>query len=295
MSLRGGIVTDTTISDPQDTLSFLITTFSDPNPWDDLSPQPLDYPLPPSPTTSNFPLISSPVSRDLSVSPVSFVSGTSRSNSSHGFRGLPIPPESIPLPLSPISPESIPLPLSPVVKMTTRRYVIQPEKPEKFGGEEDEDVDEFLVTMEMYLRSIHIPDGTVAEIERYKVVLLHRHLTGRANLFWYELDPLRRATYALAAEELKRHFPALNHDLTRLDIKNQAISEMNNLSQGARTSKAYADYAQELYTKLGDEYVVALATRFLDGINSQVIQIQLDGQLRGMYTPFSEVIRTYLM
>ena len=48
---------------------------------------------------------------------------------------------------------------------------------------------------------------------------------------------------------------------------------MNNLSQGTRTSEGYAEYAQELYAKLGQEYAVSLATRFVDGINNQVVQI----------------------
>lgn len=208
-------------------------------------------------------------------------SGSSFEEDSLDFRDQPIPPESIPLPSSPPPPMS-------------RRYMVQPEKPDKFGGEKEEDVDEFLVTMEMYLRSIHIPEGTAAEIERYKLVLLHKHLTGRANVFWYELNPTRRATYASAATELRPRFPTPNHEVTRLDTKNRAISEMNNLSQGTRTSEEYAEYVQELHAQLGEEYEVSLATRFIDGISSEVVQIQVDGHLRGVYTPFSEVIRVYL-
>lgn len=293
MALRGGIAPETpgletsereaVISSSSDRHRLVISS-PEWNPWDESAPLNI-YPLLSSPLPTNFPSISpiSPLSQLAGDSP-SDHSDSDHSVLSHGFRGFPVPPELIPIPESPVN--------SPT--MSTRRYVIQPEKPEKFGGEEGEDVDEFLVTMDMYLRSIHIPEGTMAEVERYKLVLLHKHLTGRANIFWYELTPEKRATYALAAAELGRRFPAPNHDMTRLDMRNQAIAEMNSLTQGTRTSKAYAEYAQDLYTKLGDEYAVALATRFIDGINNQVIQIQLDGHLNGVYTPFSQVIRVYL-
>ena len=113
-------------------------------------------------------------------------------------------------------------------------------------------------------------------------------------MFLNELSPTKRATYALATAELRRRFPSPNHEATRLDMRNRAIAEMNNLTQGTRTSEEYAEYVQELYTRLGEEYEVSLATRFVDGINNEVIQIQVDGHLRGVYTPFSEVIQVYL-
>ena len=72
--------------------------------------------------------------------------------------------------------------------------MVQLKKPDKFGGEKGEDVDEFLVTIDMYLRCIHIPKGTAEEIEQYKLVLLHKHLSGRVNIFWYKLSPDKRAT-----------------------------------------------------------------------------------------------------
>lgn len=169
-----------------------------------------------------------------------------------------------------------------------------PEKPEKFGGERDEDVDEFLTTMNVYLRSIHIPQGPTNEMEKYKVVLLHRHLMGRARLFWQELGPTKKTTYELATSALRQRFPVPNHEIARLDSRNRAIMEMNNLVQGSLTGDEYVERVQDIYAKLGEEYALSLATRFVDGINDRMVQIQVDGQLRGVYTPFQEVIQAYL-
>ena len=75
--------------------------------------------------------------------------------------------------------------------------VVQPEKPEKFGGEDHEDIDEFSFTMNMYLQSIHIPARTIVEAKRYKVVTLHKHLAGQAKDFWMELNPMKKVSYIL--------------------------------------------------------------------------------------------------
>ena len=92
-----------------------------------------------------------------------------------------------------------------------------------------------LIIMNMYLGSIHIPEGTADEVkQKYKVVILHRHLTGRAHGVWQE---------------------------------------------------SYVSW---------DQYVLSLATRFVDGINDRVVQIQVDDQFGGVHTPFFNVIRAYL-
>lgn len=172
--------------------------------------------------------------------------------------------------------------------------MVQPEKPEKFGGGKNEDVDEFMITLDMYLRSIHIPKGTEREIEQYKLVILHRHLTGKANEFWQELHPTKRTTYTAAVAALRQRFPPPNYEIARLDSRGRAIIEMNNLVQGNLTGDEYVEKVQEIYAKLGEEYALALATRFMDGINDQIVQIQVDGQLGGIYTPFRDVIQAYL-
>ena len=70
--------------------------------------------------------------------------------------------------------------------------------------------------------------------------------------------------------------------------------EMNNLVQGDLTGDEYVEKVQDIYARLGDEYALSLATRFIDGINDRMVQLQVDGQLRGVYTPFREVIQVYL-
>lgn len=177
---------------------------------------------------------------------------------------------------------------------TTSTYMPPPEKPEKFGGDKEEDIDEFLTTMNIYLRSIHIPQDSPEEAEKYKVVLLHRHLTGRARIFWQELSPTKKSTYALASSALRQRFPVPNHEIARLDSRNRAIMEMNNLTQGTLMGDEYVEKVQEIYAQLGDEYALSLATRFVDGINDRVVQIQVDGKIEGVYTPFHDVIQAYL-
>ena len=173
-------------------------------------------------------------------------------------------------------------------------YVAPPEKPEKFGGEKEEDVDEFLTTMNVYLRSIHIPQGPPDEMEKYKVVILHRYLIGRARIFWHEMSPTKKINYEMATTALRQRFPVPNHEIARLDGRNRAIMEFNNLTQGNLTGDEYVERVQDIYAKLGDDYALSLATRFVDGINDRMVQIQVDGQLKGMYTPFQDVIQAYL-
>ena len=91
--------------------------------------------------------------------------------------------------------------------MTHVNFIVQTEKLEKFEGEEYEDVEDFLVTLDMYLQNIHIPAGTIAQADRYKVVILHLYLTGQAREFWMELNPARKSTYALATNSLRGRFP----------------------------------------------------------------------------------------
>ena len=90
--------------------------------------------------------------------------------------------------------------------------VVQPEEPEKFCGEDHEDIDEFLFTMNMYLRTIYIPARTIVEAERYKVVILHKNLARQVKDFWMELHPTKKVLYILATHALRDRFPAPNHE-----------------------------------------------------------------------------------
>lgn len=121
---------------------------------------------------------------------------------------------------------------------------VQPECPEKFGGEDHEDVEEFLVTMNMYLRSIHIPAGTIVEVERYKVVILPKHLIGQAKDFWMELNPMKKVTYTLATNALRDRFPVPNHETLQRNSRVKAMAEMNSLTQGNLTSNEYIKKAK---------------------------------------------------
>ena len=144
---------------------------------------------------------------------------------------------------------------------------------ECFRGEKYEDVDDFLFTMGIYLRSIHIPaGGTEAETERYKVVILHRHLAGRARDFLMELNPTSKATYEQATTALKQRFPTQSHETARWTSKSRALAEMNSLTQGNITSEEYLEKAKELYAVLGDEHALSLVTQFVDGINDHAVQ-----------------------
>lgn len=78
--------------------------------------------------------------------------------------------------------------------MATRGYLFQSEKLDKFGREDHEDVDDILITIDMYLRGVSIPGEAPAEMKWYKVVILHRHLVGQAKEYWTELNPTSKTT-----------------------------------------------------------------------------------------------------
>ena len=144
-----------------------------------------------------------------------------------------------------------------------------------------EGVEDFLVTFDMYLQSIHIPTGTIAQADRYKVVILHRYLTGQAREFWMKLNPARKSNYALATNSLRGRFPAPNPEMLQWNNRVKAMAEMNNLTQGSLTSEEYLKKAKGLYTTLGEEHAFTLATKFVEGINDRAVQIQIDYQTRG--------------
>ena len=173
-------------------------------------------------------------------------------------------------------------------------YIFQPEKPEKFGGEDHEDIDEFLATMNMYLRSIHVPAGTIAEVERYKVMILHKHLTGQAKDFWMELNPTKKVSYTLATNALRDRFPVPNHEILQWNSRVKAMAELNGLAQGSLTSDEYIKKANSLYATLGEEHAFTLATKFVEGINDRAVQAQVDYQTRGNYARFSDVMQAYI-
>lgn len=78
---------------------------------------------------------------------------------------------------------------------------------EKFGGEDDEDDEEFLDSLELTFTAIdeQVPDE--AKRERAKLAALHRHLTGQARDSWKILGPTNKATYALAAAAPEKTLP----------------------------------------------------------------------------------------
>ena len=117
--------------------------------------------------------------------------------------------------------------------------VVQPEEPQKFGGEDHEDIDKFLFTMNMYLRTIYIPARTIVEAERYKVVIPHKNLVGQVKDFWMELHPTKKVSYTLATHVLRDRFPAPNHETLQWNSRVKAMAEMNGLGQGSLTSNEH--------------------------------------------------------
>ena len=197
----------------------------------------------------------------------------------HGFRGLPIPP------LLPDIPADMaqPIPLNPA------QYQVPVEK---FGGEDDEDVEEFLDSLELVLPGeTQIPDE--AKTERARVATLHRHLTGQAKDSWKTLGPSNKATYELAAAALKRRFPKPDEESEYRSAQNRAIVEMNTLTQGEKTTEEYVKKTISLYGILGEENALTLATKFVDGISNPMVQALVDTQTKGSYTPFMDVINAF--
>ena len=62
-------------------------------------------------------------------------------------------------------------------------------------------------------------------------------------------------------------------------IKYKAISDLNNLVQGSMTVDKYAEKAKEIFNVLGDEYSRVLATKFMDGLADDAIQVTIDNEM----------------
>ena len=150
--------------------------------------------------------------------------------------------------------------------------------------------------MNMYLRSIHIPAGTIVEVERYKVVILPKHLIGQAKDFWMELNPMKKVTYTLATNALRDRFPVPNHETLQRNSRVKAMAEMNSLTQGNLTSNEYIKKAKNTWSdkqRISEEHAFTLATKFVEGIKERAVQVQVDYHTRGNYARFSEVIQAY--
>lgn len=166
-------------------------------------------------------------------------------------------------------------------------------QPTNFGGERGENVEKFLVALKLSFLGLSTQIPNVIEREQIKLDILESYLVGRAYDYWVSLNPTHKATFDLASTALKRKFPRPNYEVTRWNVRIKAQAEMNSLTQGDMTTEEYVEKANELYDTLGEEYALALSTKFVDGINDRAVQVHVDTQTRGNYTSFLNVIQAY--
>ena len=164
---------------------------------------------------------------------------------------------------------------------------------EKFGGEDDEDVEVFLDSLELSFERYEntIPDEP--RKERAKVAAIYRNLTGMARDCWKTLGPSNKTSYDLASSALKKRFPKPDEESEYRAAQNRAIVEMNTLVQGERTTEEYVKMTVRLYGILGDNHALSLATKFVDGITNPMVQVLVDTQTKGDYTSFMDVINAF--
>ena len=58
---------------------------------------------------------------------------------------------------------------------------------------------------------------------------------------------------------------------------------MHSLEQGALLSNEYIDKSNDLFTVLGEEYSMMLATKFMDGIRDPMTRVMVDSQVDEPY------------
>ena len=185
------------------------------------------------------------------------------------------------------------IPVQPPYLPDPRRYPEPYPPPEKFSGEEDEDVEVFLDALELMFTGREDLIGDQTKRERAKIAALYRHLEGQARDCWKSLGPANKTTYDLAAAALRRRFPRPDEEVEYWSARTKATVEMNSLSQGGKTTEEYIRKAVSLYGILGDENALTLATKFVDGIDNPTVQLLVDTQMRGVYTSFLEVINAF--
>jgi len=152
-------------------------------------------------------------------------------------------------------------------------------KLERFSGEEDSvAVTDFLDTLELTFTCLESIQDPIKR-ERAKVLTLQGHLEGKARQFWLSLRAEKKATFLTASEALKSKFPERVDDYREWAIKYKAISDLNNLVQGSMTVDKYAEKAKEIFNVLGDEYSRVLATKFMDGLADDAIQVTIDNEM----------------
>ena len=93
----------------------------------------------------------------------------------------------------------------------------------------------------------------------------------------------------------KRHFPKPDEESEYRSAQNKVVVEMNTLKQGEVTTDEYAKKTIRLYGILGDDtaFALSLATKFVDGIANPMVQVLVDTQTKGDYTPFMDVINAF--
>lgn len=152
-------------------------------------------------------------------------------------------------------------------------------KPENFSGEKNTiQVEDFLDTLELSFPCLDsITDA--AKKERAKVLALQSHLEGEAKQFWVTLKADKKASFEAASNALKQRFQVQNTGLEEWAEKAQAISNLNNLSQGGLSGEKYVERASRIFAVLGEEYSSVIATKFVDGLLDDTTRIMIDAQV----------------
>ena len=191
---------------------------------------------------------------------------------------------------------NIPIPIiamaNPLAQQAPLDLGFQVVRPVRFSGEVNTvGVVDFLDVLETLFPYIE-RQYEAARWGRMKALTIQGYLEGPALQFWLSLPAATKATYDAAAGALRQRFSDELDDDEEFSNEEQAVIDMNNLTQGAMGSKEYADKAKNLYTVLGNDYSRVLANKFVDGIKEPTMRALVDAQIDGRGL-FPEVLKAF--
>ena len=172
---------------------------------------------------------------------------------------------------------------------TTERVVTMADrfmKVKDFTGGENEDVDNFLYTVDMAF-SMFEDRYTVGERRnKAKLIYLASCMDGDAFTWWTRQDATRKRDWESAVTLLKEEYgrSGLRGSQERVE-RQKAQANLNNLSQGDKSCIEYLLEADKLHLKLrGEANDRMLADKFVQGIANPVTQGVVHGLLDDPYT-----------
>ena len=162
---------------------------------------------------------------------------------------------------------------------------------ERFCGNEEEDIDEFLDAVLVSFRPNETHYDDIPEQERAWLLYMASLLEGQVKKWWKTVERTKKDTWAKATTLMRTRFAhkigSENTDWVRASV------EFTIMEQGSRTDDEYVRHVQELYTILEEPFGQGLASKFVQGIKDPITKKVVHCQLDDQYT-LEQVIKAFL-